>query len=518
MGSEHAGLATDTSRCTREGMFWRERAGRLPCDELYRGVVESAPDSILVHDLDGSLLDVNETACRTLGFKRDELLAMSVSDFEVGLSAGFMQEVWERAWCGESLTVEGCVRKKDGSTIPVEVRFSRLRRGRQTLLIAFVRDIGDRKRAEVALRASEARNRQLAAIVEASEDGICSLDPSMNEITYWNSGAERMWGWSREEAVGKPDSITIPADRREELRAVKELLKSGEGLKPYERVGIHKDGSRLDVSVSLFPVLDKEGRIISYAAIQRDVTELRRAREEGARRKAEYEQAMELNRLKDHFLSTISHELKTPLSLVSGFVELLEDLGPTDELIEGIKDGTRRLREHVEHLIDYSALVTGSLPLYRTEISMADMARNVAAIVEGALKGKNLEMALEIAPDVPVILGDPRRITQLHLELLENAEKFTPPGGRIGMRVSSWHDHVKVDVWDTGPGIPEADLTRIWQAFTQLEVGNAFRKGGLGLGLSIVKRLVELHEGWVEITSRAGEGTTFSVYLPAEGA
>ncbi len=491
-----------------------EEGAALPCDEQYRSVVESAPDSIYVHNAEGTLVDVNETACKVLGYERDELLTMSVFDIETGLSPEFLKDIWARALQGRSLTVEGSERRKDGSTLPVEVRFSPLKRRGQLLLIAFVRDISERKQAETQLRDSEARYRQLAAIVEASADSIISLDPELNTITYWNRGAERMWGWTREEVMGKPFGMSVSPDCQQEVDGFKELIRNGVPLEPYERVGTRKDGRRLDVSVCVFPVKDEDGRIISYTAIQRDVTELKKIREEALLDKAELEKTQELNRLKDHFLSTVSHEIKTPLSLITGYLELLEDLGQTDELMAGMKDGTRRLREHIDNILDYCALASGSLPLYKSEFCPSEIASNVAAIMERDLETKKIDLVVDMDPDLPVILGDTRRITQVHLALLENAAKHTPPGGKIGMRVSSVRQQVRVDVWDTGPGIPEDEIPKIWEAFSQLEIGDAYRRGGLGLGLCIVKSLAELHDGRVEIDSRSGDGTTFSLFLP----
>ncbi len=505
----------DHGRRLQKVICWLEDGDPLPCDEQYRSVVESAPDSIFVHDIAGKLKDVNGTTCKALGYQRDELLAMSVFDIEVGLSPESLQAVWARALKGGSVMIEGCEQRKDGSTFPVEVSFSPIKQGNQVLLIAFVRDISLRKQAEEALRANEASFRQLAAIVEASEDSIISLDPELNTITYWNLGAERMWGWSREEVIGKPVAITAQhPDCQHDLQALKELIKSGAPLEPYERVGTRKNGTRLEVSVSVFPVKDAAGRIMNYTAIQRDVTELKRARDEAVRGKVELDKTRELNRLKDHFLSTVSHEIKTPLSLITGYLELLEDLGQTDEIIAGIKDGTRRLREHVDNILDYSALASGTLPLYKSECCLMEICSNVAAMMENDLETKNIDLILDLEPDLPVILGDSRRITQLQLELLDNAVKYTPPGGKIGLRVSSTHEQARVEIWDSGPGIPEQEIPKIWEAFSQLEIGDAFRQGGLGLGLSIVKSLAELHGGRVEIESRSGDGTTFSLLLP----
>jgi signal transduction histidine kinase len=210
--------------------------------------------------------------------------------------------------------------------------------------------------------------------------------------------------------------------------------------------------------------------------------------------------------------------MKTPLALIAGNTELLEDTGPSEAIIEGLKDGTRRLTAHIEQILDYSALLSGTLPLYKTEVDLAEVARQVAGVVQERVRRKELAFALAVDPGTPPIQGDFRRLVQMILALLDNAEKFTPARGQIGLRIGPSDGLVRIDVWDTGPGIPEADFARIWEAFSQLELGDADSKGGLGLGLTIVKQLAELHGGKVGVVSLPGKGTTFSLLLPVGAA
>ena len=250
--------------------------------------------------------------------------------------------------------------------------------------------------------------------------------------------------------------------------------------------------------------------------IEASERERRRAIEEAARAAAELRKVQELNRLKDHFLSSMSHEMRTPLALIVGYTELLEDACPNPELLGGIKEGSRRLTEHIDHILDYSALISGTLPLYQAEVSPPEIARHVAEIVEGRLAQADLELVLEIDPETPTIQADAHRLTQILLELVDNARKVTPAGGKVGLRVMPTAGGVRLDVWDTGPGIPEDRFAQVWEAFSQLEVGDAARLGGLGLGLTIVKMLVALHGGRVGLVSQVGKGSTFTVELPID--
>lgn len=222
-----------------------------------------------------------------------------------------------------------------------------------------------------------------------------------------------------------------------------------------------------------------------------------------------------LDRLKDTFLSTISHEMKTPLSLIIGYTELLQDKYPDEELLKGLLDGSRRLSTHINNMLDYSALLGGSLPLYKTEVSIPEVANNALDIMDTEFKLANLHVEARVADDTPPVCGDSRRITQMLLELLDNARKNTPAGGSIGVDVAPHDGDVRIVVWDTGKGIKAQDLERIWQAFTQLETGQSVRQAGLGLGLTIVSKLAELHHGRVKVESQPGKGSRFTIDLPA---
>ncbi|MNR75576.1 Alkaline phosphatase synthesis sensor protein PhoR [compost metagenome] len=372
----------------------------------------------------------------------------------------------------------------------------------------------DRNEALAALQASEANARPLAAIVEASQDAITTYDPKTWTLTFWSQGAEKLWGWTSGEALGKRVGFLTHIEDQPVFRDAFVDLQAGKPVSIQDIKATRRDGEQRDVSVSIFPIRDEQGLIVAFGSIQRDITEQRHTLVEMARRTAELKKSEELNRLKDHFLSTISHEMKTPLSLITGYAELLEDACPDETMIEGIKEGSRRLSEHINNILDYSALISGTLPLYKTDVCPAEVVDHVIPLLREGFEQQQITLEIDVSPDTPIIAGDFRRISQILLELLENAQKFTPPGGKAGVRIGPADGNVRLDVWNTGEGIPEEDFSRIWEAFSQLATEDAFRKGGLGLGLTIVKRLVELHGGRVAVASQIGRGTTFTVYLP----
>lgn len=253
--------------------------------------------------------------------------------------------------------------------------------------------------------------------------------------------------------------------------------------------------------------------------LNREDTARRQAAAELSRRYFElalsHERLQELDRLKDIFLSTISHEIKTPLSIIQGYSELLEDQHPHDELVEGIQAGTHRLSVQIGRIIDYSAMLSGSLPLHMSEVDLAEVIQFVQASVEADFEQTNLQLETRIDPATPPVVADFRRLVQVLFELLDNAKKFSEPGGKVGVTLSPLNGQVRIDVWDTGKGISDGEVQRIWDPFYKSEVGDAVRTGGLGLGLTIVKRLVEMHGGTVAVKSEPGKGSCFSIYLPA---
>lgn len=373
-------------------------------------------------------------------------------------------------------------------------------------------------RLESERRRSEEYLRQFQLLVSSVTDYAIFLLDRRGRVRTWNASAERLKGYQEAEILGAhfrrfftPDEIKA----RLPQRLLKEAAATGRAHDEGWRV--ERDGKRRWEELIVTALRESSGRLVGFAAITRDMTERKLAYEEVARRTADLQKARELNQLKDHFLSTISHEMRTPLSLITGYAELLEETGDHPALVAGIQEGSRRLTERIDHILDYSALLSGALPLYPTEVNLAEVASNARAMVAGEASRHGQQISLEVDPATPPIRGDSRRITQMITELLENAQKATPPGGQLGVRIGPQDAEVRIDVWDTGPGISEQDFPRVWEAFSQLHVGDAFQKGGLGLGLTIVKQLAELHGGKVAVVSQLGRGSTFTITLPVAG-
>lgn len=371
----------------------------------------------------------------------------------------------------------------------------------------------DRERAEEALKGSEERYRRL---IELSPEAV--FVARGGRILFANpAGATLVGARDAGEVIGRSLIDFVHPDSRALTRVKIACIQSEhQTAVTFEKRMVRMDGSTVDVESTVGPL--RYGEEEAMLALSRDISERKKAIEEIAMRTAELKKATELDRLKDHFLSTLSHEMKTPLSLIVGYSELLEEKYPEEELLKGVQDGARRLTEHIDSMLDYSALLSGTLPLYKTEVYLGELVEAASQITAAgrAAHGQRLETRLE--PSTPPVSADQRRVTQILVELLDNASKFTRPGGTVGIHIRPVDGEVRLEVWDTGPGIPPEAVQQIFEPFAQLAIGNTGRRGGLGLGLTIARKLAELHGGTLEVTSDPGKGSRFTVKLPIDSA
>ena len=367
----------------------------------------------------------------------------------------------------------------------------------------------------------------LAAIVESSDDAIVSktLD---GVITSWNGGAERMFGWPASMAIGQHITLIVPADRRAEEEEVLARLSRGERLDHFETVRVARDGRLIDVSLTVSPVRNRLGQIVGASKVARDISERRRLEEyRNLLLKHEHQArtaAESLIRAKDQFLATISHELRTPLNAIFGWAKLLEkpelDERSRKRAITAIVNGASAEARLVEDLLDLSRVVTGRLRLDMESISLREVVEAALETVRPAATAKQVELSAAL-DEVGQMLGAPDRLQQVVWNLVANAVKFTQRGGRVDVALRRVGDHAEVIVRDTGEGISPAMLPYVFQEFWQEDSSVTRPHQGMGLGLTLVKHLVELHGGHVRAESVGkGEGATFTVALPltAEGS
>jgi PAS domain S-box-containing protein len=379
----------------------------------------------------------------------------------------------------------------------------------------FFNNITERQRAESVTR-------QLAAIVESTDDAVIGKDLN-GIITSWNAAATRLYGYHAEEVIGKSISLLIPADRPDEEPAILEKLRRGESIDHYQTVRVAKDGRRIDVSLTVSPIRDSSGKVIGASKIARDITAQKRAEqdreellqsEHAARAEAEA-----ANRIKDEFLATLSHELRTPLNAIVGWAGMLR-AGKLDEesvkhAIEIINRNAKVQAQLIDDILDVSRIVSGKI---RLEVQAVELAQLIEAGVDSirpAAQAKNIQVRIRVDAKAGLISGDPDRLQQVVWNLLSNAVKFTPSGGKITIRADSTESNLQISVSDTGEGISADFLPHVFERFRQADGSLTRTHKGLGLGLAIVRHLVEMHGGSVKAESKGeGKGATFTVTLP----
>ena len=363
---------------------------------------------------------------------------------------------------------------------------------------------------------------RLAAIVESSDDAIVSktLD---GIITSWNQAAERMFGYTAEEAIGRPITLIIPSERLDEETEVLRRVRQGDRVDHFETVRRRKDGDLVPISLTVSPIRDTDGSVIGASKIARDITDRLRADAERdlllSRERTARNESEKANRIKDEFLATLSHELRTPLNAMLGWVRMLRmgrfDGGTAERALDTIERNTRLLARLVEDVLDVSRITTGTMLLDPKSVGLVPIIEAAVESMRPAARAKAIQVGLFLDPATARINGDPARLQQIVWNLVSNAIKFTNRGGRVEIHLLQAGSHVELRVVDTGRGIAPAFLPRVFDRFTQADSSSTRSYGGLGLGLAIVRHLVELHGGEVRASSEGeGRGSTFTVRFP----
>jgi PAS domain S-box-containing protein len=357
---------------------------------------------------------------------------------------------------------------------------------------------------EVGLRAQTV----LASIVASSDDAIISktLD---GRILTWNAGAERIFGYTADEAVGQPITILIPEDHLEEETVLLDRLRRGERIEHFETVRVTKDGRLLDISLTVSPLRTPDGEIIGASKVARDVTDRKKA--DAALRDAD--------RRKDEFLAVLAHELRNPLAPIRNSLHILRLNGHQDPSIDHLGEVMERQVNHmvrlVDDLLEVSRITRGKIELRMQPIEAAAIVRSAVETSRPVIDAAGHQLSLAIPSEPLILIGDPVRLNQVLANLLNNAAKYTERGGQISLFVRREGKHVAFCVRDTGVGIPAEMLARIFEMFMQVDRDANRSHGGLGIGLTLSKGLVEMHGGTLEARSDgAGHGSEFVVRLP----
>jgi PAS domain S-box-containing protein len=397
---------------------------------------------------------------------------------------------------------------RDGRRIPIDDSGApvRLANGELIGIVVVCRDVTERKRAE-HMRA------WLAAIIDSSDDAIASktLD---GVVTSWNPGATRLFGYQPAEIIGKPITTIIPPELHAEEIDILARLRRGERIDHYETVRIAKDGHRIEVSLTVSPIKGEDGEVMGASKIARDVTQ----------RKRNEHRLREADRQKDEFLATLAHELRNPLAPICAAAELLKQaktLAPELQAATAILERQARHMTHlVDDLLDISRITSGRIRLHPEPLELTELVKAVIESYRQSAETTRHQQIILAASSEPLhVIGDRIRLTQVFSNILHNAVKYTPPGGRIDIALRAEDREAVVSIRDNGIGIPREMLDHIFEPFAQLDRSYERADGGLGIGLTLARRLIELHEGRIEARSEGrGQGTEVLVHLPSVAA
>jgi PAS domain S-box-containing protein len=491
--------------------------------ERFRITLASIGEGVIATDFAGRVTFMNSVAESLTGWPQEEGLGrplkaiLTIIDENTRAPLESPDARGARDGGANQANANTILAARDGTERPIQHSSAPIRgdRGETLGAVLVFRDISES-------RTVEKERALLAGIVASSEDAIVSKS-LRGIIESWNGAAERMFGYTAEEAIGQSITIIIPPERREEEREILARLNIGERIEHFETVRVAKDGRALDISLTVSPVKDGHGRIIGASKIARDITQRKRDERELARllssERAARELAEEANRSKDEFVAVISHEIRSPLHAILGWIQLLQtgrlDSAKTARALDTIERSARTQAKLVEDLLDLSRFITGKLKLDVRTVDPAQIVQETVDSIRPAVEARALRLQTRLNAPGTVVTADPARLQQIIWNLLSNAVKFTPRNGLIQVYLNRIDSQIQIVVEDSGKGIESEFLPYVFERFSQANIASAKKHGGLGLGLAIVRHLVELHGGTVRADSPGeGQGSTFTVTIP----
>ena len=485
----------------------------LPSDDprIYEKLVAGIRDyAIFILDAEGVIRSWNLGARLIKGYAAEEVIGRHFSMF-------YPRDALERQWPERELRMaaadgrfedEGWRVRRDGSRFWANVVITALRceDGRLIGYSKVTRDLTIRRGNEEKLRQSEERFRLLIEGVQ--EYALYMLD---NEglVSSWNSGAQRIYGYAASEVLGRHFSWLCPADDIKAGKPWQELRTArAAGRAVEEGWRVRKNGERFWAHVVITALHDAEGAPCGYANVTQDLTERR-----------QYREAEDTARRMNEFIAMLAHELRNPLAPILNAVETLERTGIKDAtntpLLGVVVRQARHLARIVDDLIDVNRIARGTLAIARGTVDMTDVVKGSVEAVRPTTERARQRLDVKLPAEPLTVFGDEHRLAQVVSNILNNACRYTPEGGTISVTAQKLADDIVLSVRDTGRGIAQEDLERIFNLFDQGSRPASEASSGLGIGLSLARRIVELHGGTVSVESEGlGKGSVFHVRLP----
>jgi len=537
---DESGAVVGFGKVTRDLTIRREAEEKLRQSEaMLRLLVDAVQDyAIMVLGPMGEIRSWNRGGTRVFGYDDEEVIGKNFSAFypPEDIKRGKPQRELEDARRDGRVEDEGWRIRKDGTRFWDNTIITSLDddKGRHIGFSKVTRDLTQRREAEESLRQSEEMFRLLVSNVR--EYAIFLLDPD-GRIATWNAGAQRIKGYTADEVIGRHFSIFYPPEDLATNKPARELqIAKEKGTYEEEGWRLRKDGSRFWANVLITAVFDNKGELRGFAKVTRDITERKQAEEtasallqqrearlqaEEDRRRADaaFRSAQEANRAKDEFLMTLSHELRTPMTAILGWARLLPSIAHDDSMFREAVASIGRSAEVqatlIDDVLDVSRIVSGKLRLTLDNVSVTRALESALQTVKTSADAKSITLHTDFDPDLGTIVADATRLQQVIWNLLANAVKFTPKQGTVTISAHHTSSRLEIRVTDTGEGISPAFLPHVFEPFRQAENPSTRVHGGLGLGLSIVRYIVEAHGGTISAESPGrGKGATFTVTLP----
>ena len=501
--------------------FFSESSHRPSAVSLhhYRQSFEQSHDIIFFFRPDGQISEANRSAVAAYGYSYDELLTKSISDLRTEQAPDdfFAQLEQVRHW---SFQFESVHRRRDGTCFPVEITWVLSQADDEQMILGVIRDITERRQAEEALRQSEERFR---LTFENAASGIAHVAPDGRWLRV-NQWLCEMTGYTQAELLARTfQDLTHPADLATDLEFVRRVLAGEMSRYSLEKRYLRRDGSVLWINLTVALVRDAAGAPAYFIAIIEDITARKQIELERERLRLQEQQARETaeaaTRAKDQFLAVVSHELRSPLSAILGFAQMIRAHQHQAEQVVHFADiitrSARTQQRLIEDLLDTARIITGKLKLDTAPTDLRLLLTESLAVVQPAAAARRIDLSASLGDQPLTVIGDATRLQQIVWNLLQNAIKFTPEGGHVALRLERSPEQARIIVSDTGQGIAPEVLPHIFERFWQMDMSGTRRYGGLGLGLALVEDLVELHGGTIAAASAGvGQGTTFTVTLP----